>query len=135
MACFSCSCKGSCTALAVIVSAILGVLAAFLQITGAITVTTTFLWVVFGIGVGYLAVTLYGAARGAHCPARCICPGLNTLLAGVLGSILLSVILLAVGITATSTVSAILVGLLVLFFALTITGAACLVRCLFDCEA
>ena len=49
--------------------------------------------------------------------------------------VVLSVILLAVGITATSTVSAILVGLLVLFFALTITGAACLVRCLFDCEA
>ena len=54
---------------------------------------------------------------------------LNTLLAGVLG-----VILLAVGIVATSILSAILVGVLLFFFSLTLTSTACLVRSLADCR-
>ena len=43
------------------------------------------------------------------------------------------VVLLALGITATSIVDAILVGLLLFSAALTVTGAACFVRCLLDC--
>ena len=132
--CCSCSCRCTCTVAALLLSAILGVLAAFLQITGVITVTTPFLWVAFGIAVVYLGL-LTAAAILAKCPepARCRCSALNTLLVGILGTILLAVILLAVGITATGIVSAILVGLLVFFLFLIFFGTACYVRSLTEC--
>lgn len=134
MSVFGCGCKFNCTAAAVIASVIIGVLTAFFQITGIITVTPVFLWVVFGIAVVYLAVLAVGAAP-ENGTERCagLCTRLNVVLAGILGAILLAVILLAVGITATSVISAILVGLLLFFFALTLTGTACLVKCLFGC--
>ena len=93
-----CIFRCTCTAAAVIASVILGVVTAFLQITGIITVTPVFLWVTLSIATGYWGI------------------------------------LLAVGINATSVVSAVLVGLVVLFAALTVTGAACLIRCAADCE-
>ena len=130
-----CNCKISCPVLALVVSAIIGVLTAFFQITAVITVTPVFLWVVFGIAVVYLAVlTVAGALRcGCEC-VRCACAALETVLTGILGTILVSTILLAVGIVATSVLSAILVGLLLFFFSLTLTGTACYVRCLNDCK-
>ena len=131
----NCNCRCSCTVAALIVSAILGVLAAFLLITGIITVTPVFLWVALGIAVVYLGVQALAAAL-ADCPDRnvCRCSALNALLAGVLGTALLSLILLAVGIVATSVVSAILVGLLVFFLGLTLIGTACYVRTLAGCD-
>lgn len=129
-----CSCRCRCPVLALVLSAIIGVLAAFFQITGLITVSAAFLWVVFGIGVVSLGVLLLTAALrrpGEDC--GCICNILSTLLAAALGAVLLAVILLAFGITATSVLSAILVGLLLFFFWLTLTSAACLIRCLTGC--
>ena len=67
-----CNCRCSCTVAALIVSAILGVLAAFLQITGVITATPVFLWVALGIAVVYLCVQAVAAS-----------------LAGILGAVLL----------------------------------------------
>ena len=126
----NCQFRCSCVIAAVIASVILGVVAAFLQITGAITVTPAFLWVVLGVAIGYLGILLATAGRRE---AGC-CAAIGTVLAGILGAALFAVVLLAVGITATSVVSAILVGLLVLFAALTVAGTACLVRCVSDCE-
>ena len=126
-----CETKCKCVLAAIVASAILGVVAAFLQITGVITVTTAFLWVVFGIAVGYLAVLVL--AHGRRETGACFCDTLDVVLAGILGSALFALILLAVGITATSVVSAILVGLLVFFLALTLSATACLVRKLMDC--
>ena len=126
----NCNFRCSCVIAAVIASVILGVVAAFLQITGAITVTPAFLWVVLGVSIGYLGILLATAGRR---DAEC-CAAIGTVLAGILGAALFAVVLLAVGITATSVVSAFLVGLLVLFAALTVAGTACLVRCVSDCE-
>lgn len=131
----NCKCTCRCPLLAVIAGVILGVVTAFLQITGAITVTVAFLWVVFGIAVVYLAVlaaTAAWAGRGES--SGCLCPVLNTVLVGILGSILFAVILLAVGIVATSVVSAILVAALLFFFTLTVGSTACYVRSLAGCE-
>ena len=129
------NCRRDCTLLAVIAALILGVVAAFLQITAAITVTPAFLWVALGIAVGYLGVlpvtTVLTHSTGCK---PCICNTLRTVLTGILGVILFAVVLLAVGIVATSVVSAILVGLLVAFLTLTFAGSACLVLCLADCE-
>ena len=135
MAQFSCNCRCSCTVAAVIASALVGIITAFFQITGVITVLPVFLWVVFGIAVVYLGILTAAAFAGTNIQSRCRCSVLNSVLIGILGSVLLSVILLAVGIVATSVVSAILVGLLLFFFALTLTASACLIRNLTGCSS
>lgn len=118
-----CNCKCRCSVAALIASAILGVLGTFLQITGVITVTTAFLWVAFGIAVVYLGILTAAAIIAKRTePTRCRCSSLDTLLIGILGTILL-----AVGITATSIITAILVGLLVFFLFLIFFGIACCV--------
>ena len=50
----NCNCRFNCTLFAIISAIILGVVAAFLQISGTFTAGTTFLWVALGIGVVYL---------------------------------------------------------------------------------
>ena len=126
MAIFCCETKQSCVSLAVVVSAILGVIAAFLRITAVITVTPAFLWVTLGVAIGFLAILL---AKAGCCPA-CRCGGgaLTALLAGILGTALTSVILLAITFVATSITGAVLVGLLILFLSLIVSSAACLVN-------
>lgn len=136
MSLFGCNCKCNCRLAAVIASVIVGVVTAFLQITGMITVTPAFLWVVFGIAVVYLGVLVVAAAlSGREEASRCLCTALNALLIGILGTVLFAVVLLAVGIVATSILSAILVGVLLFFFSLTLTSTACLVRSLADCRS
>ena len=129
-----CNCKCSCSIISAIAALILGVVAAFLQITGTITVTTTFLWVLAGVAVGYLGLLLLASAIQQQCShCSCLCASLETLLIGALGSILFAAILLAVGIVATSVISAILVGLLIASFVLLVTGTVCVIRNLFAC--
>lgn len=130
-----CQCKFNCTSLAVIVSFIIGVVAVFLTLMGTLTVGTPLLWVLFGIAVGFLAVTLLSARLcGADERTNCLCPVLSVLLTGILGTILFSLILLLVDVAIASVIGAILVGLLFLFFALTLTTTACLIKCLSDCR-
>ena len=124
-----CNCENrfSCLTLGFIASLIIGVITAFLQITAVIAVTPAFLWVTLGIAVVYLAANLF-AARGGCCTA------VSTVLAGILGTILFSLVLLAVTFAATSVIGAIFVGLLLFFFSLTITATACLVKCRANCD-
>lgn len=132
----NCTCRCRCTLVAIIVSALIGVIAAFLQIAGVITVAPVFLWVALGIGVVYLGVLLVAAAlAGREGQDECVCAALNALLAGILGTILFALVLLAVGIVATSILSAILVGLLLAALTLVFTSTACLVRSLLDCRS
>ena len=128
MAFFCCDNKQGCVSAAVFASVIIGIVTAFLRITGVITVTPAFLWVVFGVAVGYLAVLLLAAFLN-HRTFICV-RALPAVLAGVLGSVLLSVVLLAITFAATSVIGAIVTGLLLLFFSLLITATACLVKCL-----
>lgn len=130
----NCSCKCSCAIASIIASVIVGVVTAFLQIAAVITVAPAFLWAAFGIAVVYLGGAAITTALACRCRSGdCACAGLELMLTGALGTVLLALVLLAVGITATSIVSAILVGLLVLFFALMLTSTACYVSALADC--
>ena len=131
----NCTCRCRCAVLALVLSAIIGVLTAFLQVTGVITVTDTFLWVALGVAVVYLAVLVASTAR-CGCPdvGRCRCTSLNTALAGILGTALLSLVLLAVGIVATSVVNALLLGALLFFFTLILTSTACYLKAVADCD-
>lgn len=119
--------RNECLIIAIASSVVIGIVAAVLRITGIITVTPAFLWVVFGIAVVYLAIAyITSSLRRFDTPysARSI---VATLIAGVLGTILFSVILLGITFAATSTVGAVLTGLLLASFSLIITTTACIV--------
>ncbi len=131
MGIFCCENRYNCTLFAVIASAVIGIIAAFLNITAVISVAPVFLWALFGVAVVYLGVLVAMGLlfrRNEVC-SECRAP-LSALLSGILGTVLFSVILLAITFAATSVIGAIFVGLLVFFFALTITSAVCLVKCL-----
>ncbi len=130
----SCGCRWSCAAVAVVISVILGVVAAFLLFAGIIAVTPVLQGVAFAVAVGYLAALLVATALLRRRETeRCLCGSIRTVLAGILGTVLFSAVLLLTGV-AGGIVGSILVGLLVLFFALLLTGTACLVQCLAGCE-
>lgn len=133
MALCGCYCRRDCTLAAIVVSVVLGIVTAFLQISGVITVVPAFLWVALGIAVVYLAVLVAATVLMNRSDKTCLCPALSTVLVGILGTVLFSLVLLAVGIVATSILSAVLVGLLLAFLFLILTASACLVRCLADC--
>lgn len=135
MTCLSCESKHDCTAIAIVASLIIGIIAAFLQITAVIKITPVFLLVAFGIAIVYLAVILVVTSLAQH-PIACNgrCSTLSALLAGILGTILFAIILLAISFAATSIIGAIILGVLVFFFSLMVTTTACLARCLVNCN-
>lgn len=127
-----CNFRCGCSAAALAVSALVGVIAAFLQITAAITLTPVVFWVLLGIAVAYLGLLTVTAGRTQLC--TCGCAALNTVLLGILGTILFAGILLAVAFAATSILGAIVVGLLFASFALVITATVCLIRAISGCN-
>ena len=130
----NCTCRSGCIALAAISSTIICVITAFLTITASITVTPAFLWVALGIAVGFLAILTAKSGNSTGPGVRsCVCPALTSLLVGILGTALASVVLLAITFAATSIVGAIITGLLLLFLSLILTSAACLVKCVARC--
>lgn len=127
----SCNFRLSCTGLAVVASIIVGIITAILRITGVITLTSAFLWVALGIAVVYLALLLVSTALRRR--NRC-CAALGALLIGILGTILLSVVLLAVAFATTSILGAIITGLLLAFASLIFTATACYINCSTECD-
>ena len=134
MSLFGCNCnyRPTCSGFAVIAAAVLGVLAAFLQLGGVIALSAALIGVFFGIAVGYLAVVTVAAALARR---QGCCISLGTVLAGALGTIAVSVVLLVVDLAAGSILAAIGTGVLVFFFALTMTATACYARCLCETAA
>lgn len=130
----NCNCRPSCTVIAVIASIIIGIITAFLSITAVITLTPAFLWVLLGIAVVYLAITLGASILSGRTARSCVCTGLSAFLTGILGTVLTSVILLGITFAAASVIGAIITGALLFFFSLIITSAVCLIRCLTNCD-
>lgn len=133
MSLFGCDNRHNCIGIAIVASLIVGIVAAFLTITAVISVVPVFLWVVLGIAVAFLALSLYVAPklqRGNPCGG--LSPALTALLVGILGTVLLSAVLLAIPFAATSVIGAITVGLVVAFFSLILTSAACLIKCIIN---
>ena len=131
---FNCNCKFNCVGLAIIASIIIGIVTAMLRITAVITVTPAFLWVLFGIAVVYLGVMLITSTLLRSAGNRdCVCFNLPAVLVGILGTVLTSVILLAITFAATSIIGAIITGALLFFFSLILTATACLVKCIAGC--
>lgn len=130
-----CNCKCSCALLSGVVSLILGVIAAFLQITGTVAISTMILMGAAIVALVYLGILLLVSAIEQQCQrCSCTCAAVNALLAGALGTILFAVVLLVADIAAASVIGSILTGLLTASFALLVTSSACVIRNLFDCD-
>lgn len=130
-----CNCKCSCALLSGVVSLILGVIAAFLQITGTVAISTMILMGAAIVALVYLGILLLVSAIEQQCQrCSCTCAAVNALLAGALGTILFAVVLLVADVAAASVIGSILTGLLAAFFALLVTSSACVIRNLFDCD-
>ena len=108
-------CRLDCTPIAVGISIIIGIIATFLYFNAVIIIAPVFYWVVFGIAVVYLGLTLIFRQTNT-----CGCTAGLGFIVGVLGTILTSLILLAVTFAATSIIGAIFNGLLLFFFSLLI---------------
>ncbi len=131
----NCGCRCRCGLTALIASLLLGVIAAFLRITGVLNLTTAFLGAAFIIAVVYLAVLILSmAVMGKREACACLCTHLRKLLAGALGTFLFALVLLLIDVAAASVIGAILAGVLIFFFTLMFAGSACLIRCLADCR-
>lgn len=131
----NCNVRCSCTTAALIAAIAAAVIGAFLQITGRITVTAGALTAALIVALAALGILALGALARRQNDSTCLCRGLNGVLIGILGTIALSIALLALGITATSLLSALAVGTLVGTFTIMIASAACLIRCILGCEA
>ncbi len=126
----NCDCRNDCLIFSLAAAILVGVITAILRFTAIITVTPAFLWATFGIAVVYLALLLVTSlVTNDFETAQCSrCRVLTTLLLSLLGTILFSVILLAVTFAATSSVGALLNGILLGFFTLALASSACLVK-------
>lgn len=126
----TCLPRRDCTLISLVVSVVIGIVTAFLRITGVIVIPPVFFWVIFGIAVGLLAITLI-AVTSVRSNDNCECKekALGTQLVSILATVLLSLILLAIPFVTTSVIGAILTGLALLFFSLTLGSTACLIKC------
>lgn len=128
-----CRTKCDCTIISVIASVIVGIVTAFLSFSGALAVPSFVYWIFFGIALVLLAVTLVTAPFISRRKEDfCLCASLNTFLAGVFGTLLFSLILLLIDLTA-GLLFSLLTGLLFGFFTLTVTAVACIVKNIADC--
>jgi len=129
----NCYCRTNCAGFSIISGIIIGIIAAMLRFMGVITATPAFLWVTFGIAIVYLAISLiitgFSSCTDDNPCKRITIP---VFLAGVLGTVLSSIILLGIDFVATSIIGAILTGILLAFFTILITSTACIVRCCFN---
>lgn len=126
-----CEGKMECLGIAVVVSIIIGIIAAFLTITGVIFILPVFLWVMLGTAIGYIAVALLAVAiDGRNTAYHCSETTLGAALISALGTVLFALILLAIPFAPASVVGAILNGLLFFSFFTLLTSTACLVKCL-----
>ena len=130
----NCSCRITCTGLAIVASIVIGIIAAILRYTAVITLTTPFLWAIFGIALGFIFLLLILAPNYRGFSSRCcVCPNINTALIGAVATIFLALVLVGVTFVATSVIGAIIAGAFIGAFSLTVLSIACLVKCAVGC--
>lgn len=131
----NCETKINCTGIAIITSLILGIIAAFLQITAVIAIPVVLLQSIIIIALAFLLTTLIAVSlTQATTSCHTQCSILSVLSLGILGSILFAIILLIIDVAAASVIGAILVGLLVFSFSLLLFTTVCLIKCIARCN-
>ncbi len=123
----NCGSRNECLIIAIAASIVIGIVAGVLTITGIIAATPAFLWVLFGVAVVYLLTAFVVSSQNNFETSFRSRKLIGAFIAGILGTILFSVILLGIVFPATSALGAIFVGLLLASFSLIISSTACLV--------
>lgn len=129
-----CKTKCDCTFFSVIVSVIVGIIVAFLNVSGTIAVPQVVLWVFFGVALAALAAAFVAGALQRREHTGCFCSSLTTLLVGVLGTVLFSLVLILADIATGGIFGSLITGLLFAAFTLIITSVGCLTKSLFGCK-
>ena len=129
----NCRARYTCLDFTLLASALIAVIVAVLTYMATITITPAFLWVVLGIAVVYLAVLLFTATRRNN-PFACAYNALLTVLIGIVGTVLFSIVLLGITFATTSVIGAIVSGLLLGFFSLIIGATVCLIKRVVFCN-
>ncbi len=131
----NCNTRVDCAFLAIAAAVIVGLVAAIAQFTAIVTFTTIFYIAAFGVAVLFLAVllALVPVLYRVTCQ-NCCSSNVKLTTLGILGTIVTSIILIAVGFAATSVLGAIFVGLLAAFFTLTVTSIVCTINCASECK-
>ncbi len=123
----NCNRGNECLIISIAASIVVGIVAGILTITGIIATAPAFLWVLFGVAIVYLLTAFVVASQNNFETSLRVRRLVATFIAGTLGTILFSIILLGIVFPATSALGAIFVGLLLASFSLIITTTACLV--------
>lgn len=125
----NCSCRFSCTGIALVLSAVVGVVTALLTVTGTVTVAPVFLIVATSIAAGFVAVTYIAALFKDSTCCLCKCTTIKTLLFGAIGTLLAGILLLSVTFPATSILGAVITGFLLAFLTLIFAESTCYATC------
>lgn len=99
------------SAISAVLGIIAGVITYFVTIPGIITAV----WIAFGLSAGILALLTYLTTKVDRNESRCLCDYVYCIPIGIAGTIVLSLVALAVGIVAGSIIRAIIIGLGVAF--------------------
>lgn len=130
-----CPCRKDCTLWARIISLVVGIVTAFLQITAVIAFPAGVPAGAFLLAAVYLATVLVVAVLlREQYESCCLCPAIRAVLAGILVTALAAAALLVVSFAAASIVGALFTGLLAAGLAMTLSGTVCLVKCLTGCN-
>lgn len=130
----NCSCRFSCTGVAAVISAIVGVVTALLTVTGTITIAPLFFTVAAATAAGALVLLFLAAVFGRFGCSCCLQNSIVAVLIGALGVLATTAVLTSVVFAATSILGAVITGLLLAFLSLIFVSYACLIRCLTDCD-
>lgn len=132
----NCGCNTGygCLGIGIVASIVVAIITAFLTFSATITITPAFLWVTLGIAVVYLAITYINSVNDTReIQNDCICSTLATIIVGILGTIITSLVLLGVTFAATSVIGALISGLLLGFLTLLFVSVACYIFCRTSC--
>ena len=130
----NCSCRFSCTGVAAVISAIVGVVTALLTVTGSITIAPVFFTVAAAVAAGALILLFLAAVFGRFGCSCCVQNSIAAILIGIVGVLATAAVLTSVAFAATSILGAVITGLLLAFLSLIFVSYACLIRCLTDCN-
>ena len=125
-------CKCKCTCLATIIAILAGVALGILFASGFVA-TGIIYWAFLAIGVGaVLLLPVYALNRGCDDGEKCFCSYRSLITIAAVGTIVLSAIGLIVPIAST-TLTAILLGLATFFVVLLVGFIICFAKCLCRC--
>ena len=132
----SCQCRWNCTAIGIIISIIAGVVGAILLATTTPVIPVAIYWGALVTALVFLTVVLIATAISRLAgTGTCLCDTLPTVLAGIIGTIVLSIVVLVLNIATITIPIAILLGVLITFIGILLSGLVCLITCIAGCNS